>query len=94
MARTPRGRIYLLAEEKRVLIELFAKLNAAGQPGAWSRETGVFKGRPPKGITVIPARISEELAARIRTNAALRRQSPADYLGHVVKSALDGKEGK
>jgi len=92
MARTPRGRIYLLAAEKRVLIEMFAKLNAAGQPGAWSRDDGVHRGRPPKGQSVLAVRISDALADRIRTNAALRRETPADYLGRVVTSALGGEK--
>ena len=89
--KTPRGRVYLLATEKQVLIEMFAKLNEAGRPGAWSRFNVPVRGRPPAGFVNLPVRVPKALANRIQANANLRRQEINAYLGEIVKAAMGEK---
>ena len=89
--KTPRGRVYLLATEKQVLIEMFAKLDAAGKPGAWSRFNVPMRGRPPAGFVNLPVRVPKALAGRIQANAKLRREEIYVYLGGVVIDAMGGQ---
>jgi hypothetical protein len=92
MAKTQRGRVYLLETEKRVLLEMFRKLDEAGRPGAWSKWNIPRRGRPPSGVVNLPVSVSEQMADRIRANAELRRIPLNVYLGQIVTKAFAAKE--
>lgn len=89
MPKTPRGRVYLLTEEKKALLALLGKLTGASEPGAWSPTKQSRRGRPSKGKRKrFYLRLPESTAERVVANAKLRGMCFNDYLLDVIDHGL------